>query len=102
MSWTDAIGGSFSGAKEVAASLAARLAPPSTRRSTQAGAREKTKGIYLKVHDDGGMQWGDIQVQVVPSNSDVSQQSDSSSQGLADGQYLSACKEVNTKFSRVK
>ena len=36
----------------------------------EAGAREKTKGIYLKVHDDGGMQWGDIQVQVVPSNSD--------------------------------
>ena len=35
MSWTDAIGGSFSGAREVAASLAALLAPPSIRRSTR-------------------------------------------------------------------
>ncbi len=35
MSWTDAIGGSFSGARDVAASLAARLPPPSMRRSTR-------------------------------------------------------------------
>jgi len=35
-----------------------------------AGTGSKASGIYLKVHDDGGMQWGDVQVQVVPSNFD--------------------------------
>ncbi len=35
-----------------------------------AGTRSKTQAIYLKVHDDSGMQWGNIQIQVVPSNSD--------------------------------
>lgn len=35
-----------------------------------ARARREAEGVHLKVHDDGGMQWGDVQVQVVPSNFD--------------------------------
>ena len=35
-----------------------------------ARARREAEGVYLEVHNDGGVQWGNIQVQVVPSNSD--------------------------------